>query len=400
MIIPPNHKVRKVGRFLQALMENAQKAWNLGEHASIDEQVVLCNSRKCSYKQVLKHKKYNGILLYSVNDPVTGYTFAFEADRRNNEEGGRPGFAMRLCEYISGEWRRVWMDSAFPTIRGLEAMYDMGIYGGGTIKHIMGFPAELDELKRPMGDKNPVLKKGEYEWRMAPMKAKADGTERKAAFTAVIWHDVGYAKIITTCHQPNATMVKRRQSGVQGRVDRPCLESISEYNKNMGGTDQCDQLRHYNTTQRKTVKWWHALFLWALDVASGVNAYTEYQYDYIDHNGSKLGMLTRQKFVSSIADDLLGEPQGNTKKRRKSKQVDNHLAVDGDPRVRCEKARLMVCPKRNCALCYRKSPKELKKQLPVRTACPGCNSALHVECYDEWHEDYCHVVAEQGEPVM
>jgi hypothetical protein len=251
-----------------------------------------------------------------------------------------------------------------------------------------------------MGDKNPVLKKGEYEWRMAPMKAKADGTERKAAFTAVIWHDVGYAKIITTCHQPNATMVKRRQSGVQGRVDRPCLESISEYNKNMGGTDQCDQLRHYNTTQRKTVKWWHALFFWALDVASGVNAYTEYQYDYIDHNGSKDGMLTRQKFVSSIADDLLGEPQGNTKKRRKSKQVDNHLAVDGDPRVRCEKARLMVCPKRNCALCYRKSPKELKKQLPVRTACPGCNSALHVECYGEWHEDYCHVVAEQGGPVM
>ena len=157
-------------------------------------------------------------MIYSINDSVTVYTFVFEVDRRNNEEGGRPGFAMRLCKYISGEWRRVWMDSAFPTIRGLEAMYDMGIYGGGTIKHIMGFPAELDELKRGMGDKNPVLKKGEYEWRMAPMKAKADGTERKAAFTAVIWHDVGYAKIITTCHQPDATMVKRRQSGVQGRV--------------------------------------------------------------------------------------------------------------------------------------------------------------------------------------
>jgi hypothetical protein len=261
----------------------------------------------------------------------------------------------------------------------------------------MGFPAELDELKRPMGDKNPVLKKGEYEWRMAPMKAKADGTERKAAFTAVIWHDVGYAKIITTCHQPDATVVKRRQSGVQGRVDRPCLENISEYNKNMGGTDQCDQLRHYNTTQRKTVKWWHALFFWALDVASGVNAYTEYQYDYIDHNGSKDGMLTRQKFVSSIADDLLGEPQGNTKKRKRSEQVDNHIAVDGKPKVRCEEKGLMDCPKRNCALCYRKSKKP-KKQLPVRQACDGCNSALHAKCYKEWHKLYCHVVAEQGEP--
>ena len=129
----------------------------------------------------------------------------------------------------------------------------MGIYGGGTIKHIMGFPAELDELKRPMGDKNPVLKKGEYEWRMAPMKAKADGTERKAAFTVVIWHDVGYAKVATTCHQPDATTVKRRESGIQGRVDRPCLENISEYNKNMGGTDQCDQLRQLQP-HRQTVR--------------------------------------------------------------------------------------------------------------------------------------------------
>jgi|TARA_B100001540_G_scaffold295695_1_gene296742 hypothetical protein len=72
MFIPPNHKVWKVGRFLQALMENAQKVWNLGEQVFIDEQVVLCKSRNCSYKQVLKHKKYNGVLLYSVNDPATG----------------------------------------------------------------------------------------------------------------------------------------------------------------------------------------------------------------------------------------------------------------------------------------------------------------------------------------
>ena len=56
MFIPPNHKVRKVGRFLQALMENAQKVWNLGEHVFIDEQVVLCNSRKRSYASAEAHE--------------------------------------------------------------------------------------------------------------------------------------------------------------------------------------------------------------------------------------------------------------------------------------------------------------------------------------------------------
>ena len=75
---------------------------------------------------------------------------------------------------------------------------------------------------------DPVLTKGDLKWMMAPMRAKADGTERKAAFTAVIWDDVRYAKVATTCHQPDATTVKRRQSGVLGRVDRPSLENISE----------------------------------------------------------------------------------------------------------------------------------------------------------------------------
>ena len=70
-----------------------------------------------------------------------------------------------------------------------------------------------------------------------------------------------------------------------------------------------------------------------------MNAYTEYQYDYVEHNGgSKLGMLTRQKFVSSIADDLLGEPQERTPRSAgKVNKLTNILLEDGDPRVRCEK---------------------------------------------------------------
>jgi hypothetical protein len=92
-------------------------------------------------------------------------------------------------------------------------------------------------------------------------------------------------------------------------------------------------------------------------------------------------MLTRQKFVSSIADDLLGEPQGNTKKRKRSKQVDNHLAVDGEPKspLRGEGPHGLSQTQavRSVIVSQRKS----KKQLPVRTACDGCNSALHAKCY-------------------
>ena len=50
------------------------------------------------------------------------------------------------------------------------------------------------------------------------------------------------------------------------------LIGIEMYNKFMGGTDRCDSLRGFNTTQRKSVKWWHSLLFWALDIAY-VNAY-------------------------------------------------------------------------------------------------------------------------------
>lgn len=41
---------------------------------------------------------------------------------------------------------------------------------------------------------------------------------------------------------------------------------FAEYNAYMGGTDLCDQRRGNFSTQRRSKKWWHALFYFTLDV--------------------------------------------------------------------------------------------------------------------------------------
>ena len=60
--------------------------------------------------------------------------------------------------------------------------------------------------------------------------------------------------------------IDRWQPGKSEQDERSCIEGIKDYNQNMGGTDLLGQLRYHNT-QRKTVKWWLALFFWILDNA-------------------------------------------------------------------------------------------------------------------------------------
>ena len=219
---------------------------------------------------------------------------------------------MKLCEQLPGVWHRVYMDNAFPQVRNLEKMYDMKVYGAGTMRPHFGFPLELHELVRKLNDKNSPLDVGKYEWMMAPL-----GDDRDASFLAVVWRDVGYVKFISTFHSPKEVPIYRRQPGKSAKDERSCIEGIKDYNENMGGTDLLDALRYHNSTQRKTVKWWHALFFWILDNAV-LNAYTLYECDFRDAgiSGKK---LTRRQFIIKVAEVLLGHMQSKpSKKRRKS----------------------------------------------------------------------------------
>ena len=139
-------------------------AKNLERDVSVDEQTALCNSRKCRLKHIQRHKKYNGIRIYSINESTSGYTWSFIVDIKDGTSA--PEFAMKLCEQLPGVWHRVYMDNAFPQVRNLEKMYDMKVYGAGTMRPHFGFPPELHELVRKLNDKNSPLDVGQYEWMM------------------------------------------------------------------------------------------------------------------------------------------------------------------------------------------------------------------------------------------
>ena len=67
-------------------------------------------------------------------------------------------------------------------------------------------------------------------------------------------------------HRPDTTTVMRWERGESERQERVAPVLFADYNKHMGGTDLCDQRRGNFTTQRRSKKWWHALFYFTLDV--------------------------------------------------------------------------------------------------------------------------------------
>ena len=72
-----------------------------------------------------------------------------------------PEIAMKLCEQLPRVWHRVHMDNAFPQVRILEKMYDMKVYGAGTMRPHFGFPPELHDLVRKLNDKiSPLQSSG------------------------------------------------------------------------------------------------------------------------------------------------------------------------------------------------------------------------------------------------
>lgn len=116
-----NHNVKKGGRLQEQLNQNCQNVYKVHEMVSIDEQTALCNSRMCSLKHVQRHKKYDGIRIYSVNgsrEIDAGYTQCYMVDWKCGYS--TTTFADKLLEMMPKVWYSVYMDNAFPTGGGYK----------------------------------------------------------------------------------------------------------------------------------------------------------------------------------------------------------------------------------------------------------------------------------------
>ena len=129
------------------------------EHLSYDEQVAKTDSWYTTLRQILKHKKYNGIQIYSVCEAGSGYLVTF-ATKFGDAPHAQEDAMMSLLADVQGRWHRVYVDNLFINLRVLRDARDISLYLCGTACTNFGFPRPIS--RGVVKD----LSKGEYTWRM------------------------------------------------------------------------------------------------------------------------------------------------------------------------------------------------------------------------------------------
>ena len=102
---------------------------------------------------------------------------------------------------------------------------------------------------------NSKLARGEFQF------------EIKRAISVVKWMENRTVTFLSSLHDPRETTVVKRKNKDGTSTEIFCPEVVAEYNKIISGVDSFDKLREGYTLGRRSVKWWHRIFYFLVDVA-------------------------------------------------------------------------------------------------------------------------------------
>ena len=356
-----NLHVEKMGKLLEKFRDRCTRVYRPGRELAYDEQVAKTDSRMTRFRQLLKHKKYNGIQLYSVCESKTGYLVTF-ATRDPSGTLGIHGVMNHLLEDVAGSWHCVYADNLFISLDTLRRARAMHIHLSGTARTTFGFPRRLKDVE----GKN--LGRGEYVWKMT-----SDG------ILAVAWKDSILAQFMSNWHDPTARgTVFRRQRGCAQKQAIAAPRIAADYNEFMGAVDQHDALRGSASCSQMSMKWWHALFWWMLDAAM-VNAYCV--YSFAEKKASR-EPARRDVFVEDVILELTGlsereKPETRLATPKRRRRTDARWGIDCcDPRPESYRKR------KRCALCSELEDKENK----IKQRCGVCKTHLCRAHFGTWHD--------------
>ena len=171
----------------------------------------------------------------------------------------------------------------FSSVNLLLDLLKVGLYGCGTLRsNHKGFPEDLKPLLKGLGER------GEYKVR------------QHEQLTLSLWQDNRPVVVISTNSNPtqSTTVQRKARDGTSRTVC--CPQSISSYNKFMGGVDRNDQLRQYYGIRIKGRKYYKYLWWFLFDVAV-TNAYI------LCKKHTNLTVSSVKDFRIDLAKALIGE---------------------------------------------------------------------------------------------
>ncbi|KAL7637886.1 UNVERIFIED_CONTAM: hypothetical protein RMT77_011498 [Armadillidium vulgare] len=176
--------------------------------------------------------------------------------------------------------------------------------------------------------------------------------------------------MLSNSHENGVTEVSRRSKA--GRIQEDIPLCIKDYNKNMGFVDKTDQILHYYTMTRKTIKWYkklgmHLIQVRILDALGIYNMDRKKKTNYLDFSPSIVKDLTSQ-----IRNEPAAGPSSTP--RLVGYHFSQKIPAEGKPKKKTKK---------RCLVCYKHGiRKDTTYQCKTCTDHPGlCPD----ECFELYH---------------
>lgn len=359
---PEYDKLHKLRPLIEKLLNNCRCNYDPSSYLSVDESMVPFKGRS-SMKQYMPMKPVKrGYKVWCLCDSQTGYVLNFDVytGKSNNTSGFTLGekVVVQLTECVQNTNVLIAFDNFFTTPALMTTLYNNGIYSCGTVRiNRKGLP---DMMKQKI-----KLERGEFQFQI------------KGTISAVKWMDNRVVTLLSTLHDPRETTTVNRKNKDGTTAVVSCPTVVAEYNKIMGGVDRFDQLRERYAVGRRSVKWWHRLLYFLIDL-SIVNSFILWKM--CKRQFSNQDQLT---YRVRLARQLIGgfssrkrrgvKPSFLAKKRTvpdevRLTQVGNHHPVSGNTYRRCRKC----------------STKALEKR--TKYMCTSCDVPLCIEpCFRQFH---------------
>ncbi|KAJ6649681.1 PiggyBac transposable element-derived protein 4 [Pseudolycoriella hygida] len=254
----PNHdKLHKIKPIIELLNANSRKVYKPSDVVTVDESMIPFKGRYC-LKQYMPNKPVKwGYKVWCLCDSYTGFVVAFfvytgKEDSTKNISLGEKVVTKLVEEANIERGSLVVMDNFFSSCSLYENLMDRETFACGTVK---GTSKGLPSFMRKNLKNDKIMARGEFQFAV------------KNRTAAVKWMDRKAVCFLSSVHSPrNISTVRRRQRNGQ-RIEVGCPEVVKVYNETMGGVDKFDQLRECYAVGRRSVKWWHRIYYYLVDLA-------------------------------------------------------------------------------------------------------------------------------------
>ena len=360
----PSDKFSKVNLLFKMINESYLQNFIPEKNVSIDESMVPYYGRH-GCKQYIQNKPVKfGYKLWVAATPlgyaIQFYPYAGKDDNYNKDIGLGGSVVMTLISKlptVPNSNCHVIMDSFFTSPSFLRLLKGNGMAATGTVRANRAENAPLqavDDMKKEARGSSDVVNGHKSNVTLAHRK------DHKVVTLA-----------LTLYGKEPMKRARRYIKDKGGRVEIDQPNSISVYNKTMGGVDRMDQNIGAYMINIRSKKWWWPLFRFCVDLAVN-NAFQFYRLQPLQQGEKQLDLLGFRREIVKVyharfRSDKTLPPIFSAP--RSTQRVIPEIRYDGIDHW------IAKGNQRRCAKCSKTS----------KYFCEKCNVGLHPDCFKDFH---------------